>query len=103
MIILEKEVERYNNILTLATKDMMFCKNANVNYSKPKVIPEASPKASPQTSPNPIPYLDRRHQSHSIKAIESIASRVEDLSNNLVYILGVMFVGGFVVSKYILI
>ena len=35
MIILKEKVAGYNNVLTLATKDMNFGVNENVNYVKP--------------------------------------------------------------------
>jgi hypothetical protein len=34
MVILEKAIVGYNNILTIATKDMSFGKNGGVNYKK---------------------------------------------------------------------
>ena len=37
MVILEKAIVGYNNILTIATKDMSFGKNGGVNYKKPPV------------------------------------------------------------------
>ena len=86
MIILKEKVAGYNNTLTLATKDMKFGSNAKVNYSKPKEL-----KVSPQTSPNPIPSRDQNHNTASVPRA----------SNNLIYLLGVMFVGGIVTSRWI--
>jgi hypothetical protein len=89
MIILKEKVTGYNNVRTLATKDMRFGSNANVNYSKPKV----SPQARSTTSPNPC----AAYCSQKPKQAAGISP------NNLVYLLGVMFVGGFMASKYTLI
>ena len=87
MIILKEKVAGYNNTLTLATKDMEFGSNADVNYSKPKV----SAKTQSTTSPNPIPSRDQNPNTASIPRP----------TNNLIYLLGTMFVGGIITSRWI--
>jgi hypothetical protein len=90
MIILKEKVAGYNNTLTLATRDMKFGSNTDVNYSKPKEV-----KKSPGVNPNPIPRKDQNPISHTNTV------SVPRASNNLVYLLGTMFVGGIITSRWI--
>ena len=43
LVILDKKIEGYNNILTTATEEMSFGVNKDVNYSKPKPKPKRKP------------------------------------------------------------
>jgi hypothetical protein len=86
MIILKEKVAGYNNTLTLATKDMKFGSNTDVNYSKPKEI-KKSPDPIPRKAQNPIPHTN--------------TVGVPRASNNLIYLLGTMFVGGIITSRWI--
>ena len=45
MIILKEKVAGYNNVLTLATKDMKFGVNMDINYVEP--VETVDPTASP--------------------------------------------------------
>ena len=46
MIILKEKVAGYNNVLTLATKDMKFGVNKDVNYVKPQEVLDKTPKTT---------------------------------------------------------
>ena len=95
MLILREKIAGYNNTLTLATKDMRFGSNTNVNYSKPKESPVVNPK------PNVTPREDK--DSIIISRKDRDPNILPKASNNLVYLLGIMLAGGVIVSKYIII
>lgn len=66
MIILEEKVAGYNNILTLATNNMKFGVNTDVNYApipKPKPTPAPVPAPTPTPIPEPTPiHHQNQHQ-----------------------------------------
>ena len=93
MIILKEKIAGYNNTLTLATKDMKFGSNTGVNYSKPREI-KKSPDVKVQ---NPIPRKDQ----NPIPRKDHNPNILPKASENLVYLLGIMFVGGVITSRWI--
>ena len=92
MIILKEKVAGYNNVLTLATKDMKFGVNENVNYLEPiqqqqeKVTKvKQQQKEVVQTTKNNIP-----------------ATTVFPKIDKTTYHLGSMATVGFLVAKYVI-
>ena len=90
MIILKEKIVGYNNTLTLATKNMMFGSNTDVNYSKPKET-----KKSPVV--NPIPRKDQ----DPIPRKDQDPNIIPKASNNQIYLLAIMFAGGVITSRWI--
>ena len=91
MIILKEKVAGYNNVLTLATKDMKFGVNENVNYVKPvqqqvtKVQQQKVTRVPVQTTENNIP-----------------ATTVFPKIDKTTYLLDSMATVGFLVAKYVI-
>ena len=54
MIVLKKKVDEYNNVLTLATKNMKFGVNKDINYVKP-APPQNGGNLTETTSVKDIP------------------------------------------------
>lgn len=59
MIILEKKLDEYNNVLTLATKDMEFGVNKDINYvESKKEISQTASTVLKETSPERDTYIE---------------------------------------------
>jgi hypothetical protein len=98
MIILKEKIVGYNNTLTLATKEMRFGSNTDVNYSKPKET-----KKSPVV--NPIPLKDQnpipRKDQDPIPRKDQDPNIIPKASNSQIYLLAIMFAGGVITSRWI--
>ena len=90
MIILKEQIVGYYNTLTLATKEMRFGSNTDVNYSKPKET-----KKSPVV--NPIPRKDQ----YPIPRKDQYPNIIPKAPNNQIYLLAIMFAGGVITSRWI--
>ena len=88
MIILDRPIAGYNNVLTTAIEKMKFGANQKLNYfqppptnkSKPTTLPTKEKKVTEKSSPNKI-VLNQEHQS------------------NLNYLFGILLIGGGILAK----
>ena len=90
MIILKEKVAGYNNTLTLATKEMKFGVNEEVN----KVVPKESTTTTTTTTQkdnNPVPQTE---------STSSVIPKTDD--DTVVYLLGSAVTLGFLVAKYVM-
>ena len=101
MIILKKKVAGYNNVLTLATKDMKFGVNENINYVKPveTVEPATSPITSKTTTavPKEVPLQPTQGVVESVTPIT-----VFPKTNETTYLLSSAVALGFLVTRYMI-
>ena len=87
MIILKNKVERYNNVLTIATNAMKFGVNTKVNYVAPKV-----------TKKPPTPTITKKPSTITKKPPTITAQP----NAHLPYLLGSTIGIGFLVTKFVL-
>ena len=74
LIILDKMVAGYNNVLKLATKGMKFGKNDNVNYFKPSEESESG-STSASNTPSPVNIESSRVPSSASTRSTSVTTR----------------------------
>ena len=89
MIILKEKVAGYNNVLTLATKDMKFGVNENVNYVKP-VVTNVQEKEEVTTKVQP--------EKEEVQTTTTVFPKIDKTT----YLLGSMATVGFLVAKYVI-
>ena len=94
MIILKEKVAGYNNVLTLATKEMKFGVNENVNYVKP-VQQEKVTKIQQQEGK--VTKVPVQPTGNNIPAT-TVFPKVDKTT----YLLGSMATVGFLIAKYVL-
>ena len=101
MIILKEKVARYNNVLTLATKDMKFGVNKDVNYVEPVETVEPS---TPPITPKATTVVSKEAPLQPTQgAVEStIPTTVFPKTNETVYLLGSAVTLGFLVARYVI-
>ena len=110
MIILKERVAGYNNVLTLATKDMKFGVNKDINYVEPSE--DNSPKMkSPETgSSQIIPKTDETTQGGRKSLLPrgnatpgvSTTTVFPKTNNETVYLLGSAITLGLFVARYVI-
>ena len=93
MIILKEKVAGYNNVLTLATKDMKFGVNENVNYVKPvqqeeKVTTKVQEEVTTKVQP----------EKEEVQTTTTVFPKIDKTT----YLLGSMATVGFLVAKYVI-
>ena len=88
MIILKEKVAGYNNVLTLATKDMKFGVNENVNYVKPVKQQVTEEKDKPVVKPK--------------ETLQVTSTTVFPKIDKTTYLLGTMATLGFLVARYVI-
>ena len=93
MIILKEKVVGYNNVLTLATKDMKFGVSEDVNYVKPEELP-ATPSVTPQEVITPT-------TSSTIPPVTPKTTQVMSTTDDVTYLLGTAVTLGFLVARYV--
>ena len=102
MIILKEKVAGYNNALTLATKEMKFGINEEVNKVAPKAPNENSKvnveKTTTQGDNNPIPQTGSDETPTSVPAVIPKTDETE----GTVYLLGSAVTLGFLVARYVI-
>ena len=93
MIILKEHVAGYNNVLTLATKDMKFGVNKDINY----VEPSEDVAMTTQEIPNLKPTVP-------VSVVKDISTTVFPKTNKetVVYLLGNAVTLGFLVAWYVI-
>ena len=93
MIILKEKVAGYNNTLTLATKEMMFGVNEEVNYVDPvlQTGSQGSQNGSVDVTPTTTQEVD-----------DSPTPSVTLEADRTVYLLGTAVTLGFVVARYVI-
>ena len=84
MIILKEKVSGYNNVLTLATKDMKFSVNENFNYVKPVEQNESDSVKQGKTKSEDV-------QTNNVPKIDGTT-----------YLLGSAAVLGILVARYVM-
>ena len=94
LIILDKMIPGYNNVLKLATKGMRFGKNDKVNYFEPSVVntgPSSVPTpASVNTGPSP-----------ASKELKSVRPDPKMNESELI-LLVITAAGGTLISKFLI-
>ena len=91
MIILKERVAGYNNVLTLATKDMKFGVNKDINY--------VEPSKDVATTTQEIPNLKPMVPTSVVKDIPT--SMFPKTNETVVYLLGSAVTLGFLVAWYV--
>ena len=91
MIILKEKVAGYNNVLTLATKDMKFGVNENVNYVKPIQQKERGGIELPPLKKVPV-------QTNDNISTTTVFPKIDKTT----YLLGSTITAGFLVAKYVI-
>ena len=101
MIILKEKVAGYNNVLTLATKDMKFGVNKDINYVK--AVETVEPTTSPIT-PKTTTVVSKEVSSQPIQgAAESVTpTTVVTKTNETTYLLGSVVALAFLVMRYMI-
>ena len=92
MIILKEKVAGYNNVLTLATKDMKFGVNENVNYVKP--VQQKEREGIELTPLKKVPVQTSNDNIPTATVFQKI--------DKTTYLLGSMVTVGFLVAKYVI-
>ena len=101
MIILKEKVAGYNNVLTLATKDMKFGVNKDINYVKP--VETVEPTTSPITSKTTTVVSKGDPLQPTQGVVESITpTTVFSKINETTYLLGSAVALGFLVTRYMI-
>ena len=106
MIILKEKVAGYNNVLTLAKKDMKFGVNENVNYVKPASTAgnvKQGVSSVSKDNPGKKPGSQERPNKTQGSAESRLPPKVFPKTNNkTVYLLGIAVNLGFLVARYII-
>ena len=99
MIILKGKVAEYNNVLTLATKDMKFGVNEDINYVKPVETTEpTTSQITPKTTTvvsKEVPLQPTQEATESATPITVVPK-----TNETTYLLGSAVTLGFLVATY---
>ena len=101
MIILKEKVAGYNNVLTLATKDMKFGVNENVNYVKPIETTGNVKQGSNETLPPPITVGKTPNKTQGSSESE-LPPKVFPKTNNEIALLGIAVTLVFLITKYVI-
>ena len=96
MIILKEKVAGYNNVLTLATKDMKFGVNENVNYVKP--VQQEITKVQQQQQQEVTKVNVQQEKKVPVQTAETVFPKIDKTT----YLLGSMATVGFLVAKYVI-
>ena len=95
MLILEKPIPGYNNVLTMATKDMSFGVNKNLNYSPPV---RTSTENTTTTPVSPIKNEGSEKEttlvSFQLKTTSPVAATLDSHEKELVYVFSVILTAG---------
>ena len=95
MIILKEKVSVYNNVLTLATKDMKFGVNKDINY--------VEPSEDVTTTTQEIPNLKPKTTTVPVGIVKDIPTTMLPKANEtVVYLLGSAVTLGFLVARYVI-
>ena len=109
MIILKERVAGYNNVLTLATKDMKFGVNREVNYVKPTEDikttgtqggGESPPRRNVTIPGDSTPHLTPKKKSE--EPVRDISTTVFPKTNESIYLLNSAVTLGFIAASYII-
>ena len=103
LIILDKMVSGYNNVLKLATKGMRFGKNDDVNYFKPSSVPTPA-STGPSRVPTPTstkPTSVNTEPSPASKELKSVRSEPKMNESELI-LLVITTAGGALISKFLI-
>ena len=98
MIILKEKVAGYNNVLKLATKDMKFGVNKDINYVEPV---ETTESTTPTITPKTTTVVSKEAPSQPTQGVtESVTpTTVFPKTNETVYLLGSAVTLGFLVAR----
>ena len=106
MVILEKPIPGYSNILT-TTRSMSFGINTKVNYVGAKDIPKKAHQ--PDKPSTHLDNLDDHHKTDKVvdhqktdKVVGHITSKVDNHNAELLALLGMSSLTTFLVVKYVL-
>ena len=95
MIILKEMVAGYNNVLTLATKDMKFGVNKDINY--------VEPSEDVTTTTLEIPNLKPKTTTVPVSVVKDIPTTMLPKANEtVVYLLGSAVTLRFLVARYVI-
>ena len=101
MIILKERVAGYNNVLTLATKDMRFGVNKDINYVEPvETVEPATPPVTPKTTTVVSKGTSLQPKQEVVES--STPTTVFPKTNETVYLLGSAVTLGFLVARYVI-
>ena len=101
MIILKEKVAGYNNVLTLATKDMKFGVNKNINYVEP--VETVEPTASPIIPKTTTAVSKEVPLQPTQGVVESVTpTTVFPKTNEITYLVGSAAALGFLVTRYMI-
>ena len=98
LTILKERVAGYNNVLTLATKEMRFGKNNDVNYVKPDHVETTGSTQGEQNAPLGKTPKDRESRPFLRKVPTEILPRFDETT----YLLGSAAALGFLVARYVI-
>ena len=101
MIILKERVAGYNNVLTLATKDMKFGVNKDINYVEP--VETVEPATSPIT-PKTTAVVSKKASLQPTQGVTELVTptTVFPKTNETTYLLGSAVALGFLVTRYMI-
>ena len=99
VIILKERVVGYNNVLTLATKDMTFGVNKDINYVEPV---QTTTVVSEDRETPPPPLQPTQGVSKSLTPEASITTVFPKTNNETVCLLGSTVTLGFLVARYVI-
>ena len=100
LIILDKMVPGYNNVLKLATKGMRFGKNDDVNYFEPSEEPGSGSSSVP-TSVNVRPASASTESSPVSKELKSVRSEPKMNESELILLI-ITLAGGALITKFLI-
>ena len=98
LTILKERVAGYNNVLTLATKEMRFGKNNDVNYVKSDPVETTGSTQGGQNAPLGKTPKDRESRPFLRKVPTEILPRFDETT----YLLGSAAALGFLVARYVI-
>ena len=102
MIILKEKVAGYNNVLTLATKDMKFGVNKDINYVEPV---ETAESAAPPITPNATTTVSKEVPLQPTQGVVESGTPTTvfpKTNNETTYLLGSAVTLGFLVARYVI-
>ena len=102
MIILKEKVAGYNNVLTLATKDMKFGVNKDINYVEPVETVGAQGESDETTT-----VVSKVGKTPPLQPAQGVVesatpTTVFPKTNQTVYLLGSAITLGFLVTRYVI-
>ena len=101
LTILKEKVADYNNVLTLATKEMKFGLNEGVNYVKPKPVETRGSPQGPQNGSLGETPPKKQEGTISTRPQSGVAE-ILPRSNGTPYLLGSAVALGFLVARYVI-